>query len=49
MKLIIKGLIKFHFHLNLTALHIAIKKENVEIVRLLLLRNDIDVNEKTVL
>ena len=35
------------FFFNQTPLNIAIEKENIEIIKILLTRNDIDVNEKS--
>lgn len=39
---------KFFMFLNKTALCYAVEKENIEIVKLLLKRNDIDVNIRNI-
>ena len=40
---------KFHFSdLNKTPLHIAVERNNTEIVQLLLLRPEIDINVKAI-
>ena len=37
---------KFILYFDGTALHIAIEKENIDIIKLLLSRDDIDINAK---